>query len=308
MKQNFLIRCFEADDFNEVVNLYQKVSAVYPKTVYWWPGKDCNNWHNVYCAFINNQLVAKAQIEIVNTINSKSSSHNKHKIYINIKIDPAYETQIQILNELYARLLEKAYELKNTLPSKFGTILCVGNHESEVENNKYFICNRNYNHLKDIYSMSGMIKEDIIIPDIELDYETTFTILNESEIENYLNTESFIWTDAPLDLETLWEYKSYPLFQAIQIHKDGTLVGSVMVWVDESDKQGVIEDIFICPQWRKKGLAKYLMTNALQYLKENEVDSAKLTVVTNNTAALQLYNLFGFEVYDKEVRYYTDLN
>ncbi len=67
------------------------------------------------------------------------------------------------------------------------------------------------------------------------------------------------------------------------------------------------EDVFVQEPWRKRGFAKFLLAQALEYLKAHELNSAYLKVETTNLSALSLYKSVGFEVEKEEIRYYTEL-
>ncbi|WP_234032869.1 GNAT family N-acetyltransferase [Paenibacillus faecalis] len=79
-----------------------------------------------------------------------------------------------------------------------------------------------------------------------------------------------------------------------------------MAWQEED--YGVIEDVFVREPWRKRGLAKYLLTQALRYLKENQLQHASLMVLTTNKSALSLYESVGFHPDKEEIRFYIKLN
>lgn len=79
-----------------------------------------------------------------------------------------------------------------------------------------------------------------------------------------------------------------------------------MAWQEED--HGVIEDVFVREPWRKRGIAKYLLTEALRYLKSNQLQYANLMVLTTNKSALTLYESVGFYADKEEIRYFTQLN
>jgi len=79
-----------------------------------------------------------------------------------------------------------------------------------------------------------------------------------------------------------------------------------MAW-QEAD-HGVIEDVFVCEPWRRRGFAKYLLSQALSSLKANQLQYASLMVLTTNKSALSVYESVGFCVDREEIRYFTKLN
>ncbi|MNN57077.1 Mycothiol acetyltransferase [compost metagenome] len=79
-----------------------------------------------------------------------------------------------------------------------------------------------------------------------------------------------------------------------------------MAW-QEGD-YGVIEDVFVREPWRKRGFAKYLLTQALKYFEVHKLEYAKLMVLTTNKSAISLYESVGFCADKEEVRYFIKLD
>ena len=90
------------------------------------------------------------------------------------------------------------------------------------------------------------------------------------------------------------------------IRQTDTIIGGLMAWQEED--YGVIEDVFVRESWRKRGIAKYLLTQALKYLKSHQLQKATLMVLTTNKSALSLYESVGFYKDKEEIRYFTKLN
>ncbi|MNJ64865.1 putative acetyltransferase [compost metagenome] len=90
------------------------------------------------------------------------------------------------------------------------------------------------------------------------------------------------------------------------IRQADAIVGGLMAW-QEVD-HGVIEDVFVREPWRKRGIAKYLLAQALKYLRANQLQSATLMVLTTNKSALALYESVGFCPDKEEIRYFTKLD
>ena len=66
-------------------------------------------------------------------------------------------------------------------------------------------------------------------------------------------------------------------------------------------KAGVTEYIFVRKKWRRRGIAAYLITQGLQYLKEHDREAAYLEVRLANHTALELYHRLGYQVVDEEI-------
>ncbi|MNI58074.1 Mycothiol acetyltransferase [compost metagenome] len=193
-----------------------------------------------------------------------------------------------------------------TLPTEYGTILCVGNDSTETANNQFFI-QKGYLHLNSLYRMSRDLNEPITELKLQEEFQFSYWKMETSRDErDYLDVEAEVWPDTPLGLNRLFEYKKNKLWTSMVIHQSDTIVGGLMVWQEED--HGVIEDVFVREPWRKRGIAKYSLTQGLIYLKSHQLQNASLMVLTTNKSALSLYESVGFYTDKEEIRYFTKLN
>ena len=66
-----------------------------------------------------------------------------------------------------------------------------------------------------------------------------------------------------------------------------------------------IQDLYVLPQYRKKGIAKLLMNKAIEIAKQNNSNRIQLNTGSLNTNARNLYEALGFEWQpDKEIYMY----
>ncbi|WP_025676857.1 GNAT family N-acetyltransferase [Paenibacillus massiliensis] len=298
------IRHFQQEDMPLLGELYRSVTAK-ENAVFWWVG-DEDNWSNVYCAFEHGKMVAKGQVSIMNVVPPGRSRENNHSIYINLKTIPERENDITLLDNVYRYLFIRAKQLQETLSEEYGTILGVGNDSTETANNQFFI-QKGYLQLNSLFCMKRDLNESI--PELKLSEEFQFSywkIESSGEERDYLDIEAEIWPDTPLGLNRLSEYKNNKLWTSMVIRQSDAIVGGLMAW-QEAD-HGVIEDVFVREPWRKRGFAKYLLTQALSYLKANQLEYANLMVLTTNRSALSLYESVGFCKESEEIRYFTKLN
>lgn len=303
LSTGIIIRNFRNEDFPLLHELYQSVTAIENAT-FWWVGEEAN-WSNVYCAFENGKMVAKGQVSIINVIPPGRPEENRHSIYVNLKTTPERESDLALLESVYQQLYRRVLQLKETLPDGYQTMLCVGNDSSETANNQFFI-QKGYTHLNSLFQMKRDLSESI--PVLPLDEGFLFSsgkMESPEEEREYLEVEATIWPDAPLGFERLSGYKKNALWTSMQLRHEGTIAAGLMAWREEDE--GVVEDVFVQEPWRKRGLAKFLLTQALGYLQAHELKTAYLMVETTNQSALSLYESVGFAIDKEEIRYYTEL-
>ncbi|MFD2444870.1 GNAT family N-acetyltransferase [Bacillus sp. CGMCC 1.16607] len=301
------IHNFKPEFLQGVKALYQSIINKDPNSIFWWPGETEFSWEYCLCAFEGENLVGKGQVQPINVQQPGTNEQAKHAIYLNIKLHPEYENNHEIFNKLYEALYEKALLIKNTLPSQFETALCVGNAISEQSNNQLFEAqgfvpfNYLYEMETDLTNFSPPISS-LQIEGLSIDY---WKMETEQAEQDYLKVESIIWPENALTPGRLKEYKEKQGWRAITAVYQNEIIGSVMCWEENNscNLYGVIEDLFVLPEWRKKGIAKALLLKALTTLKNRELQKVELMVLVENSAALSLYEQVGFSEIYKEVRY-----
>jgi ribosomal protein S18 acetylase RimI-like enzyme len=68
-------------------------------------------------------------------------------------------------------------------------------------------------------------------------------------------------------------------------------------WISffERKQVGEIHELFVMPDYRDKGVGKFLLEKALEYARERKRDLAELWVGEKNFKAIKFYQSFGFE-------------
>ncbi len=65
--------------------------------------------------------------------------------------------------------------------------------------------------------------------------------------------------------------------------------------------KATIWGMYITPEWRRKGIAKKLLTELINIVKTmEELEQLNLAVVSNNIEAISLYSALGFTTYGEE--------
>ncbi|OAB33091.1 GNAT family N-acetyltransferase [Paenibacillus macquariensis] len=298
------VRIFTKDDMQKLGGLYDAVTSK-DNTVFWWVGEE-DNWLNVFIVIESGQIIGKGQVGVISTIPPGSPQEHAHYIFFNLKTLPEREDEYPLYDLLYECLLNRAYELKETLPSSNRTMLGIGNQSTEEYNNNYFI-SKGFVYWKSLYTMRRDLSEKIEESVLAAPYRCLQGLMDSEEsINEYLEIDREIWPEAPIGFKQLMDKQKNSSWTAFVVRENPTLVGSIMAWVDE-DGDGIIEDLFVRIPWRKQGTAKHLLSQALTYLKDHGCAFAELQVETANKSALSLYKAVGFKEISEEVRYNREL-
>ncbi|WP_150265593.1 GNAT family N-acetyltransferase [Paenibacillus tepidiphilus] len=300
------IRNYRQEDLPALGGLYEEVKAS-GNVMFWWVGEE-GNWSNVWCAFEGERMVAKGQVGVFNIMPPGRSPEGTHKLFLNLKTWPGREGDRGLLDALYERVLKSARELAAELPAEYRTVLCVGNYAGEEQNNRYFTDCLGYQPLYNLYTLECDLTRPLPVAELAAGLEPVYWSLGtEADRASYLQLESEVWPESALGAERLEEYRGHALFTAIVVREAGEIAGSVLVW--REDQSGIIEDIFVREPWRRRGIARGLLVQALRYLKDHGLEKAQLVMHTDNASAQALYQSLGFQaVGEEEVRFYTRLN
>ncbi|WP_249871787.1 GNAT family N-acetyltransferase [Oceanobacillus saliphilus] len=305
---SFYVRSYHERDWGSVVQLYKKLIKHREDVIYWWPGPK-NTWDNVYCVFNKRSLIAKGQVQVINSIAEDYQADTDHLIFFNIKVDPEWENHNEIRNLLYERLLQRAILLKKQLPPQFPIKLCAGNYAAETKDNSY-LESKGFKHFESLFWMNFAIgksvpKSNLTLSPVNIKHWNMDTY--EEEIK-YLQTENEIWPENPTGLGKLRVYKSNRYWTSITAFYNDEIIGSVMAWKETDENIGTIENVFVKPNWRNRRLAKHLITEGIRHLKNNcNLEYIQLLVETKNESALKLYKSIGFEFKKEERRYWINI-
>ncbi|WP_340009672.1 GNAT family N-acetyltransferase [Paenibacillus sp. FSL K6-0276] len=284
--------------------LYDSVTSK-ENAVFWWVG-DEDNWANVYCAFENGKMVAKGQVEIMNIVPPGRSEESRHSIYLNLKTITEREQDYDLLDSMYQTLLMRALDLKETLSKEYKTTLCVGNNSSEIANTQFFEKEKGFCHYNSLFRMNHNLNDTFSAPELSKEFDfATWMMETPQEEDHYLELEAEVWPETPLGKERLSEFKQNPRWSSMVVREEERIVGSLMVWQEE--KSGYIENVFVLEPWRRSGIAKYMLSKALNYFRTHGLEEAYLMVLTNNDSALRLYESVGFNLTSEERRYRIEI-
>jgi len=103
-----------------------------------------------------------------------------------------------------------------------------------------------------------------------------------------------------------YEITSNPAARCWAAESDNRLIGMLVLWmlIDEAH----IATIATHPDFRRQGIAKRLLVEALESAYNEGAQTALLEVRAGNEAALKMYARFGFEEVGNRKRYYKDNN
>lgn len=85
---------------------------------------------------------------------------------------------------------------------------------------------------------------------------------------------------------------------------DGSIAGMIVVWLLVAEAH--VATLATHPNFRRQGIAKRLLSHALQYLNSEGAQSSFLEVRASNIAAQEMYRKFGYKESGRRRHYYKD--
>lgn len=123
------------------------------------------------------------------------------------------------------------------------------------------------------------------------------TLKTKEDIEAYHHIATTAFNGKYRTLNCLSWMLGNPSLYDISAYMEDALVGSSLTWGLDEHKN-VTEEIFITSPHRRKGIGKYMISQALKLLKAEGKTEATLTVSGGNKAALALYLSLGYKFKD----------
>ncbi|MDE0637974.1 MAG: ribosomal protein S18-alanine N-acetyltransferase [Candidatus Poribacteria bacterium] len=135
--------------------------------------------------------------------------------------------------------------------------------------------------------------------------EITFERMQQKDLEQVMAIEEEAFPDPwskSFFTQELRKRKTYIHLYIVRLNNE--VIGYIVFYLFRGE--GHIMNIAVTSEYRRRGVAKYLLASALEVVRKNAGEEVFLEVSVNNTAAQELYKQFGFEVYGIRKRYYSN--
>ena len=153
----------------------------------------------------------------------------------------------------------------------------------------------------DLLPLTDMLKETFQYPD-----HPEWGI-REDEQEDILRTIKSLHRMWPiLRVLQLFSPSLRDLMRGFIWEEDGRIVGLVLCQRHGTTALWEVGVVGVLPEYRKRGIARRLLTRSLQDLRERGAGQANLGVIDRNVPAYSLYTSLGFEHYGGVVEFETD--
>jgi predicted GNAT family acetyltransferase len=135
-------------------------------------------------------------------------------------------------------------------------------------------------------------KTSMITNQLKMDYICKENNLSDDDLINtFIKEQSKIFGDS-YSLEKTKEMLSNNM-ASIGIYDSDQLIANILLIKEENN--GWIEDLFVHENYRKKGLAAFLLEQSHNYFYTQSIDTIQLEVWKSNERAVNLYHKMGYK-------------
>ena len=154
-----------------------------------------------------------------------------------------------------------------------------------------------------IYTFDGTSSQEFLVRRCTLDDLDGVIEVNERELpEDY----PYFFYKSILD--------NFPESFLVVQNKVGKIIGYIMWRVEKTPSsdnlryinKGHLVSIAVSNDYRKRGLAKALLSNSMQAIKKYKIKEYVLEVRVSNYSAIKLYEHFNFQITNTKKNYYRD--
>jgi ribosomal protein S18 acetylase RimI-like enzyme len=312
----FIIRNFTADDIPQVMALQHAYQGMYPNAslipgeVYLSPGFE--DGKNIFCAFDENGCLQGYAPLFPNLTENPQIPHT---VWAEVKVRPDLASPWDLKDVLFEQVLNRTRAITQVLPGH-RTRLTFQYHPSEKSSIDY-VTSRGFRYAESVYRLMRDLTGELpsIPAPVQIDVRP-WRMESELEQQAYIRARNEAFPDAPVTLADWQSFLASPAWQSgtsMAAFVGREIVGSVTVYWDEEisqqigKKAGFTEYIFVRANWRKRGIAAFLISQALRYLKEHGREAAYLEVKAYNQSALDLYSRLGYELIDESCLYVLEI-
>jgi GNAT superfamily N-acetyltransferase len=258
---------------------------------------------NVFSAWDENTLVGFAPAFPAPATEAEAANE-PHHIWSIVVADPARTDGDAIREALLTRALDRAHVLAERFPAPRRVRLAcdlIVSQKADIG----FLLNKGFAHYESMYVMD----RDLTAPLLDFPLPQGVAVRQwkmetEAEQDAYLAAFNCCFPGNPKDRAALQFLIQSPMWHVgtaiAAFDADGALVASVLAYWDPDDRIGITDDVFVLPEWRGRGLARYLVNAGLAYQRAHGLERARLEVRASNPPAVAVYKATGYTIVNEE--------
>jgi ribosomal protein S18 acetylase RimI-like enzyme len=300
-----MIRNYVPADAPHVAEVQGRCVEVCPDTgrfpAGFWNGPGFENGKNIFCAVDDQEeLLGYAALSP-----SYVSRHLEARVlWMDLRADPARVDAVALKDVLFWRAYVRAHEIARRLSGERAALSATyfSGGQASIE----YLKAKGFSHYQTCYTMRRDLAEPV--PDLPTPQGVevrAWRMDTGAEQRAYLDAYDAAFRNESKPLEELQHFmrsEHWSVGTTFTAFAGERVVGSVAVWYQPGSRAGgKTEAVFVIPEWRRRGIARYLLKESLQYLRERGLAFAELEIDSENEPARTLYESLGYRVCQDEV-------
>jgi GNAT superfamily N-acetyltransferase len=297
---NYNIRNFHPEDAYAMIELQHRCVDICPDTGKFeagmWLSPGYGNGKNIFIAKdANAQIMGYAS-----TTSAYYSNKWEARIFwMDLRSDPEIDQDLAIKDALLGRILTRGREIKREENRKRAAVGAT--YFAQGQASIDYLKSRGFTHFESMLAMRKELRDETL-PKFDLadDFEVKpWRMESRGEKVAYLAARKSAFGHPLGRLDLLEHFAKSDLWQGgttFTAFSGGEIIASVMAL-----SNGLLDYVFVIPEWRGKGIAKVLISEALKFLQERNHTQVWLEVYSHNEAAVNLYQSFRFETFKEEI-------
>lgn len=301
-------RAFVPEDAPRMVELQQRCldlcydTSLFPAGFYFAPVFD--EGRNIICAVgEDGQHLGHAMVH-PNYVHRKLGTW---MVWLDLRVDPDFGRAEALKAVLLERLKARACELRAALDKP---AMLYAAYFDQGRASIAYLKQVGFKHIESYFQLRRDLREPLPeLPQPQGVEVRTWHLATEADQRRYLEAYDASFKNEGKSLDQLQHFLKADVWQdgATLTAFDGDrVVGSVAVYYQPDRAKntggvGLTEYVFVRPEWRRRGIARYLVVAAMHYLKDRDLAYASLEVSGDNAPARVLYESLGYDVLHEEL-------
>lgn len=222
-----------------------------------------------------------------------------HNLFLHFQTEQGIDLDDAVKDLLLEHALRRAEEIKReTEQAKTRVYACYFKHQQEEIN--YYL-QRGFTHDE---GMLILERHDSTAPPL-VETPEGITIQpwrmdQDQDQQQFIKTHRLVFPRHAYNIRRLQELKAMPDWENYTAFDGDEIIGNIMVFnKNGTDETGWIEDLFVLKEWRRRGIARCLLSRVLAYFHGLGKHRVQLEFWSANKPALRLYRDFGFVSIDE---------
>ncbi len=304
-----IVRNYQVSDIEKLARFFERYRVAFPDAKlappeYYTYHPTLEGGRNVFCALDHQERIVGFAPVFPAPATEESGPKEPHHIWTIVVADPGASGAGQARTLLLDRVIERASAIKATFTPRRVKLAAdmMASQRPDIQH----LLENGLERYEGMYVMNRMATDPG--PDVSIPQEITvrlWKMATEEEQKAYIRAYNSCFFELPKTLEALRFSLNSPVWAAgtavAAFGPQGQLVGSVVAYPNEEAGWGIVDDVFVLPEWRRRGIAKRLVGEGIRYLRERGVEEVRLDVVQSNEPAISLYRSMGYETISEEV-------